>query len=65
MVVIRGQVWGFPGILAGEFRLLLFDDVHLTSESPKDPSALRFSMGNEQPGVLGQYSELNGELITS
>jgi hypothetical protein len=65
MVVIRDQVWDFPGILVGEFRLRLFDDVHLTSDSPKDPSALLFTMGNEQPGVLGQYSELNGELITS
>lgn len=40
----------------------LFDDAHLTSDSPKAPSASLFTMDNEQPGVLVQYSELNGEL---
>jgi hypothetical protein len=65
MLVIRDQVWTFPGILVGEFKLRLFDDSHLTSDSPKDPSALLFAMDNEQPGDLRQYSELNGELDAS
>jgi hypothetical protein len=65
MVLISDQVWSFPGIPIGQFRLQLFDDVHLTSSSPKDPSALFFTMDNEQPGVLGQYNELNGELGAS
>jgi hypothetical protein len=63
--LIRDQAWNFPGVLVGEFRLRSFDDIHLTSGSLKDPSALLFTMDNEQPGVLGQYSELSGELGAS
>ena len=62
MVLIRCQVWNFHDILIGEFRLRLCDDVHLTYDFPKDPSALLLSMDNVQPGVLEQYSELDGEL---
>jgi hypothetical protein len=43
----------------------VFDDAHLTSDSPKDPSALLFTIDNQQPGDLGQYSQLNGELGAS
>jgi hypothetical protein len=65
MGLIRNQVWNFHDFLVGEFSLGMFNNVHLTINCSTDPSVLLFSMDNVQPGVLEQYSELNGEFGAS